>query len=49
MNNVNTKPHLDLHLSAESKEQLKLALFAATSALLPYVAATLLLLIGQSL
>jgi hypothetical protein len=45
---MNTKPVSGLHISAESRSQLKLLLYAAASALLPYATATLLILFGQS-
>jgi hypothetical protein len=45
---MNTKPAAGLHLTDESRNQLKLVLYAAASALLPYATATLLILFGQS-
>ena len=45
---MNTKSVLSLKTSEASRSQLKLLLYAAASALLPYAAATLLILIGQS-
>jgi hypothetical protein len=46
---MNTKSDPGRHLTDESRDQLKLMLYAAASALLPYVAATLLIVVGQSL
>ncbi|MDB5953820.1 hypothetical protein [Ramlibacter sp.] len=45
---MNTKSALGHHFSDESRKQLKLVLYAVASALLPYAAATLLILFGQS-
>jgi len=46
---MNTKSDPGRHLTDESRDQLKLMLYAAASALLPYAAATLLIVVGQSL
>ena len=45
---MNTKTALGHHLTQESRNELKLVLYAVASALLPYAAATVLILFGQS-
>jgi len=45
---MNTKYALGHHFTDQSRKELKLMLYAVASALLPYAAATLLILFGQS-
>ena len=45
---MNTKTALVPHLTQQHRNELKLVLYAVASALLPYAAATVLILFGQS-
>jgi len=45
---MNTKSTLAHPVTRESRNELKLVLYAVASALLPYAAATVLILFGQS-
>ena len=45
---MNTKFASGLHLTDQSREQLKLLLYALASALLPFAGAALLILIGHA-